>query len=111
MPYDSDAGRGTAAAITALMTGRAYRESARVAAALGPYERYEENREEHNHVMCMHRDAAHEIPASACPDVELLDAAKRSWERAVELGERVRLPQRPGHRARPHRDDLLLDGL
>ncbi len=87
MPYDSDAGRGTAAAITALMTGRAYRESARVAAALGPYERYEENREEHNHVMRMHRDASHAIPESACIDTELLDAARRSWEQAVDLGE------------------------
>src|SRR3569833_4435261 len=46
--YDSDAGRATAAAITALMTGRAYRESAKAAAALGPYERYAENREAHN---------------------------------------------------------------
>src|SRR5205823_11972503 len=45
MPYDSDAGRGTAAAITALMTGRAYRRSAEVAAAIGPYDRYAENRE------------------------------------------------------------------
>ncbi len=87
MPYDSDAGRGTAAAITALMTGRAYRESARVAAALGPYERYEENREEHNNVMRMHRDASHAIPDTACADTELLDAARRSWEEAVELGE------------------------
>jgi ribonucleoside-diphosphate reductase alpha chain len=88
MPYDSDEGRGTAAAITALMTGRAYRESARVAAALGPYERYEENREEHNGVMRMHRDASYEIPESACADSELLEAAKRSWVEAVELGER-----------------------
>src|SRR5438128_2715039 len=62
MPYDSDGGRGTAAAITALMTGRAYRESARVAAAIGPYERYAENREPHNDVMRMHRDAAYAIP-------------------------------------------------
>ncbi len=88
MPYDSDAGRGTAAAITALMTGRAYRESARVAAALGPYEHYEENREEHNNVMRMHRDASHAIPDSACQDEQLLDAARRAWEEAVELGER-----------------------
>jgi ribonucleoside-diphosphate reductase alpha chain len=88
MPYDSDAGRGTAAGITALMTGRAYRESARVAAALGPYERYEENRAEHNNVMRMHRDASYEIPESACTDSELLEAARRSWEEAVELGER-----------------------
>src|SRR5207253_11116755 len=47
VPYDSDAGRGTAAAITALMTGRAYQESARMAEALGPYECYAENREPH----------------------------------------------------------------
>jgi ribonucleoside-diphosphate reductase alpha chain len=87
MPYDSDSGRGTAAAITALMTGRAYRESARIAAALGPYERYEENREEHNGVMRMHRDASHAIPDTACEDEQLLEAARRSWEQAVELGE------------------------
>jgi ribonucleoside-diphosphate reductase alpha chain len=87
MPYDSDAGRGTAAAITALMTGRAYRESARVAAALGPYERYGENREEHNAVMRMHRDASRAIPDGACADTELLEAARASWDEAVELGE------------------------
>src|SRR6478609_9267846 len=56
VPYDSDAGRGTAAAITALMTGRAYRRSAEMAAAIGPYDRYAENREPHNKVMRMHRD-------------------------------------------------------
>jgi ribonucleoside-diphosphate reductase alpha chain len=87
MPYDSDSGRTTAAAITALMTGRAYRESARVAGALGPYERYAENRAEHNHVMEMHRDAAHAIPEEDCVDAELLAAARRSWDEAVELGE------------------------
>ncbi len=88
MPYDSDAGRTTAAAITALMTGRAYRESAKVAAALGPYERYEENRAEHNAVMCMHRDASYEISEDTCVDGGLLAAAQRSWDEAVELGER-----------------------
>jgi ribonucleoside-diphosphate reductase alpha chain len=88
MPYDSDAGRGTAAAITALMTGRAYRRSAEVAGALGPYEHYEENREAHNNVMRMHRDAAYSIPADGCADAELLTAAKRSWDEAVALGER-----------------------
>ncbi len=87
MPYDSDSGRGTAAAITALMTGRAYRESARVAGALGPYERYPENQAEHNHVMEMHRDAAHAIDDADCADSELLAAARRSWDEAVELGE------------------------
>ncbi|MFM8561618.1 MAG: vitamin B12-dependent ribonucleotide reductase, partial [Solirubrobacterales bacterium] len=86
--YDSDAGRGTAAAITALMTGRAYRESAVISAAIGPYERYEENREAHNSVMRMHRDSSHVIPDSSVKDTELLEAARRSWDEAVELGER-----------------------
>ncbi len=87
MPYDSDHGRGAAAAITALMTGRAYRRSAEVAGALGPYERYPENREAHNAVMRMHRDASHAIPDEACLDGELLAAARRSWDEAVEIGE------------------------
>jgi ribonucleoside-diphosphate reductase alpha chain len=88
MPYDSDSGRETAAAITALMTGRAYRRSAEIAAAQGPYERYSENREAHNGVMRMHRDASYVIPAHDSADEELLLAARRSWEEAVELGER-----------------------
>ncbi|HEV3033679.1 MAG TPA: vitamin B12-dependent ribonucleotide reductase [Solirubrobacteraceae bacterium] len=88
MPYDSDHGRGAAAAITALMTGRAYRRSAEVAGALEPYERYAENREPHNNVMRMHRDASYTIPDTACLDGELLAAARRSWDEAVELGER-----------------------
>jgi len=87
MPYDSDHGRAAAAAITALMTGRAYRRSAEVAGALGPYERYPENREAHNGVMRMHRDAAHAIADQICLDGELLTAARRSWDEAVQLGE------------------------
>jgi ribonucleoside-diphosphate reductase alpha chain len=87
MPYDSDGGRDIAAAITALMTGRGYRRSAQVAAALGPYERYEENRDAHNKVMRMHRDASYAIPDAACADEGLLAAARRSWDEAVELGE------------------------
>ncbi len=87
VPYDSDSGRGTAAAITALMTGRAYRRSAEVAAVLGPYEGYASNREPHNNVMRMHRDSSYAIPDAACLDGELLAAARRSWDQAVELGE------------------------
>ena len=86
LPYDSDEGRNVAAAITALMTGRGYRRSAEIAAAMGPYEAYEENREPHNNVMRMHRDAAYEIDADGIKG-ELLDAAKRAWDEAVELGE------------------------
>jgi ribonucleoside-diphosphate reductase alpha chain len=89
MPYNSEQGRGTAAAITALMTGRAYRRSAEVAGALGPYERYAENREAHNTVMRMHRDAAHAIADPTCADRELLTAARQAWDEAVELGERL----------------------
>ena len=85
--YDSDAGRGTAAAITALMTGRAYLGSARIAAAMGPYERYAENRAPHNAVMRMHRDASYAIPDSTCVDEPLLTAARESWEEAVAAGE------------------------
>jgi ribonucleoside-diphosphate reductase alpha chain len=88
LPYDSDAGRGTAAAITALMTGRAYRRSAQIAAAMGPYERYAENREPHNRVMRKHRDAARAIPDGTCPDDDLLAAARTSWDEAVAAGER-----------------------
>jgi len=89
MPYDSDEGRAAAAAITALMTGRAYRRSAEAAGALGPYDRYEENREPHNAVMRMHRDAAYAIGEESSADGELLAAARRSWDEAVELGEQL----------------------
>ncbi len=87
MPYDSDAGRATAAAITALMTGRAYLQSAKVAAAIGPYERYAENREAHNNVMRMHRDATAHIPIGTGRDDTLLAAAREVWDEAVEVGE------------------------
>ncbi len=86
MPYDSDEGRTIAAAITALMTGRGYRKSAEIAAAVGPYEEYPKNREPHNRVMRMHRDASYEIPEEIA-DADLLAAARRSWDEAVELGD------------------------
>jgi ribonucleoside-diphosphate reductase alpha chain len=88
VPYDSDPGRGMAAAITALMTGRAYRESARIAGAMGPYDRYADNREPHSTVMRMHRDAAYAIPDAACSDEVLLAAARTSWDEAVAAGDR-----------------------
>jgi len=87
VPYDSDEGRNVAAAITALMTGRAYRQSALIAAgATGPYDEYEKNREPHNGVMRMHRDASYDIDATGIKG-ELLEAAQRAWDEAVELGE------------------------
>ena len=110
MPYDSDEGRAVAASITALMTGRGYRQSAEIAGAIGPYDEYEKNREPHNQVMRMHQDAAYEIPDELVEE-NLLHAARESWDEAVALGETARLPQRPGDRARPDRDDQLPDGL
>jgi ribonucleoside-diphosphate reductase alpha chain len=87
LPYDSDTGRNVAAAITALMTGRAYRQSALIAAgATGPYEEYERNRDAHNGVMRMHRDASYDVDPTGIKG-ELLEAAQRSWDEAVELGE------------------------
>src|SRR5687767_13992815 len=86
LPYDSDEGRATAAAITALMTGRGYRKSAEVAGAIGPYEEYAKNRDAHNNVMRMHRDAAYEVDGGFGDD-ELLDAARSTWDEAVELGD------------------------
>ncbi|HVD41151.1 MAG TPA: vitamin B12-dependent ribonucleotide reductase [Solirubrobacterales bacterium] len=87
LPYDSDEGRNVAAAITALMTGRAYRQSALIAAgATGPYEEYERNREPHNGVMRMHRDASYDVDGTGIKG-DLLEAAQRAWDEAVELGE------------------------
>jgi ribonucleoside-diphosphate reductase alpha chain len=86
--YDSDEGRALGGAITALMTGRAYRTSAEVAGAIGPYDRYEENREPHNHVMRKHRAAAYAIDDALSADDDLLAAARQAWDEAVEVGER-----------------------
>ena len=112
MPYDSDEGRGTAAAITALMTGRAYLQSAKVAAAIGPYERYAENREAHNNVMRMHRDASLRDPGRDVRGRRRCSAAAReSWDEAVAARRALRLPQRAGDGARAHGHDLVPDGL
>jgi ribonucleoside-diphosphate reductase alpha chain len=86
LPYDSGEGRAVAAAITALMTGRAYRTSSEIAAAVGPYAKFAANSEPHLRVMRKHRDAAYEIEDGV--ESALLAAARRSWDEAVELGER-----------------------
>jgi ribonucleoside-diphosphate reductase alpha chain len=90
LPYDSDEGRSVAASITALMTGRAYRTSGEIAAAVGPYDEFAKNRDPHLRVMRKHRDAAYELDEGV--ETELLEAARRSWDEAVELGEKF------GHR-------------
>jgi ribonucleoside-diphosphate reductase alpha chain len=87
LPYDSDEGRAYAAAITAVMTGEAYAQSARVARDHGgPFAGYEKNRESMLRVMRKHRDAVAEINAKHVP-TDLYAGAKQAWDEAVELGE------------------------
>jgi ribonucleoside-diphosphate reductase alpha chain len=87
LPYDGDSGRDYAGAITALMTGASYAQSARIAASLGPFEEFEVNREPMLRVMRKHRDATRKIDASHV-SMELLQAAKKAWDDVVDLGER-----------------------
>jgi ribonucleoside-diphosphate reductase alpha chain len=87
LPYDSDAGRAWAAALTALMTGHAYATSARTAGRMGPHAGFHENAEPMLNVLRMHRDASHQIDPSVVP-AEILEAAQRAWDEAVELGEK-----------------------
>jgi ribonucleotide reductase alpha subunit len=86
LPYDSDAGRAWAAAITALMTGRAYVTSARTAARMGPFAGYTENREPMNRVLGQHRDQVAGIAEELVP-TELLSAAQQAWDEAVDLAD------------------------
>src|SRR5687768_9940731 len=87
LPYDSDEGRAYAAAITAVMTGEAYAQSARIARDHGgPFGGYERNRDAFLRVMRKHRDAVGEIAAKYVPG-DLYGGAKQAWDEAVELGE------------------------
>jgi ribonucleoside-diphosphate reductase alpha chain len=99
IPYDSEEARGIAGAITAILTGIAYKTSAELAAAMGPFPRFEENRESMLRVMRNHRLAAYDadeyeglgikpqgLKAKYCPDY-LLKAATKAWDEAVRLGE------------------------
>ena len=86
VPYDSDAGRAWAGSITAIMTGQAYRTSARIAEVMGPFEGYGPNADAMIRVMKKHRAAADEIDGDLVPEA-MLSAAKQSWDEAVSLGE------------------------
>ncbi len=102
IPYDSERGRAICGAITAILTGESYATSAEMAAELGPFPGYEANRAAVLRVIANHRHAAYDAPAEAyaglsvlpvgidaeeCPS-ELLTAARRAWDRALELGTR-----------------------
>src|ERR687896_2111195 len=84
---DSDEGRAYAAAITGLMTGRAYHKSAEIAARMGPFAGYAPNAAAMLGVIAKHRAAVGNIDhAESVPD-DLLSAARRSWDDALDLGE------------------------
>jgi ribonucleoside-diphosphate reductase alpha chain len=85
LPYDSDSGRGYAAAITALMHGEAYAQSARVASALGPFAGYAKNAEPMLRVIDKHRQHAHMIDGTLVPK-EVLRSALAAWDEAYTLG-------------------------
>ena len=85
LPYDSDTGRNVSAALTSLMCGEAYRMSAELAAAMGPFARYKANRKPFLEVIEMHRDAAYAAPPSGVAK-DLMKAARHSWDQALELG-------------------------
>ncbi len=101
IPYDSEEARGIAGALTAIMTGISYKTSAEMAEFLGAFPRYEENAEDMLRVMRNHRAAAYDaedayvdlsikplgIKAQYCPDY-LLKSACKSWDDAVEMGEK-----------------------
>jgi ribonucleoside-diphosphate reductase alpha chain len=101
IPYDSEKALGIAGALTAIMTGVAYKTSAEMARHLGTFSKYEENKKHMLRVMRNHRAAAYDaqdaydsieikpqgIKAQFCPDY-LLTAATKAWDDAVQMGEK-----------------------
>src|ERR687897_1128556 len=86
-PYDSDDGRAYAAAITALMTGRAYRKSAEVARRMGSFAGYRPNAAAMIGVIAKHRAAVGNIQDSDSVPEDLLTAARQAWDDALDVGE------------------------
>jgi len=87
LPYDSDGGRAFCGAITALLTGESYAQSARIAERMGPFGGYPRNRDAMIDVIRMHRDSLRPIKEEAVQP-SLLRAAQKSWDDALELGEK-----------------------
>jgi ribonucleoside-diphosphate reductase alpha chain len=84
-PYDSPLGRDLAACVTAIMTGEAYAQSARIAREVGPFEGFAVNRRPMLRVIGKHREAAYRIPGEHV-EPALIQAARRAWDEAHELG-------------------------
>src|SRR5574341_2046582 len=87
LPYDSDAGRSYSAAVTALMSGEGYVQSARIAEGLAPFVGFPVNRQPMLRVLGKHRSHAYKISSSHVP-LDLLAAAREAWDQACEQGDR-----------------------
>src|SRR5438309_3820693 len=85
LAYDSDEGRRFAGGITAIMTGRAFAQSARMAQVKGPFSEYAKNREPMLRVMEKHRAAAYQLTSSP-ESADVVQAARETWDEAVKLG-------------------------
>lgn len=86
LPYDSEGGRSLAAAITALMTGTAYRRSAELAGVVGPYDGYERNALPHQRVMRKHAEAAASLNPEGAVAAAVVKAAQDQWQQGNRLG-------------------------
>jgi ribonucleoside-diphosphate reductase alpha chain len=84
LPYDSDEGRALGAAITAIMTGRAYATSAKIARRVGPFAGYHKDQDNVLKVLKMHREEVNKIDAGQVAE-DLLNSAATSWDEAIEL--------------------------
>ena len=87
VPYDSPQGRDLAACLTAILTGEAYAQSARIAREIGPFNGYAANRQPMLRVIGKHREAAYNIPTDNV-EPDLVAAARHAWDEAHELGAR-----------------------
>ena len=85
LPYDSDGGRAYAGAVTALMTGRAYEQSTRLAERMGAFAGHEDNARPMQGVMRMHQRAVEQVDERLVPE-ELLGAAREAWAETVSRG-------------------------
>jgi ribonucleoside-diphosphate reductase alpha chain len=86
LAYDSDEGRAYAAAITAIMTGRAYRKSAELAGRIGPFSEYPRNADAMLRVIRKHRAAVANIDSAVVPDA-MMKGARTAWDEALAIGE------------------------
>src|SRR5690349_20244761 len=88
LPYDSEAGRSVAAAITSLMTGTAYRRSAELAGVVGPYDGYARNADAHKRVMRKHAAANDDIRPSGTVATAIVREATKQWQNGNKIGDK-----------------------